>query len=189
MVVLDKFRGWPVFTFKDVEKILGKDYAKLVLHNAVKRGVVFRLGKGVYSFYDDPVLAVFAFRPAYLGLEYALSFYEFWEQESIPIILTSRRVRFGVRNVLGENVLIRYMKPEGMFGIEHHEYYGFHIPVSSPEKTLADFVYYNEPITEQALDELLNHVDIKEVRQILVKLGLTKKARFKEITEILRVVG
>jgi len=188
MVVLEKFRDWPVFSFKDVEKLVGKSYAKLIIHNYLSSGKIHKLGKGIYSFHDDPVLAVYAFRPSYLGLEFALSFYEVWEQETVPVVITSRRVRLGVRQVLDKNVLIRYMKPKGMFGYESKRYGDFYIPVSTPEKTLVDFVYYNEPVYENAFDSLVSLCDMKIVRNYLKRIGLRKKAKFKDARDLVRLV-
>ncbi len=188
MVVLDKFRSWPVFTFKDVEKLVGKNYAKLVIHKYLISGKIHRLGKGVYSFHEDPVLAVYAFRPSYLGLEFALSLYEVWEQEAIPVIITSRKVKLGTRRIADENVLIRYMKPKGMFGYESQRYGEFYIPVSTPEKTLVDFIYYNEPMYEDAFDKLISICNERKVREYLVKIGLVKKARSRDLKDLVKLV-
>ena len=172
MAAIDKFKDWPVFTFKDVEKLVGKSYAKLLIHNHLKSGKIIKMGKGVYSFQKDPVLAVFAFRPSYLGLEFALTFYELWEQESIPVIVTSRKVRPGVRQISGENVLIRRIKPSGMFGYETRKYYDFYIPVSNFEKTLVDFIYYREPITKTAFRALYKRCDRTVVEKYLKRIGI-----------------
>lgn len=178
MSILERFKKWPVFSMKDVEKVASsKNYAKLIVHNNLSKGKIFKLGKGVYSFINDPVLSVYAFKPAYLGLEFALSFYEMWEQESIPVVITSRKVRFGVRKVLDENVLVRHMKPEGMFGYRSVSYFDVRVPVSTPEKTLADYIYYQEPIPKNGFRNLLLNCDAEKVSRYLTKMGLRKKSR------------
>ena len=181
--MLDRFRSWPVFTFKDVEKVVGKSYAKLAIHNHLRSGKIIKMGKGVYSFHKDPVLAVFAYKPSYLGLEFALTFYDLWEQESIPVIITSRRVRVGIRQVSGENVLIRRIKPSGMFGYEVKQYYDFYIPISNFEKTLVDFIYYREPIPKTAFRAIYKRCDLDLVRGYLKRMGI-KGASIKELVKV-----
>ena len=53
-----------------LRRIIGgkNSYIYLLLHTMVKRGELFRLTNGWYAVRDDPVLAVFCFKPAYLGL-------------------------------------------------------------------------------------------------------------------------
>jgi predicted transcriptional regulator of viral defense system len=191
--VLDDLREWPVFTMRDVEKrAKSRAYAKLLVHNKLAKGEIARMGKGVYSFHADPALAVFAFKPAYLGLEYALSLHEAWEQEAIPVIITSRKVRCGVRQAAGENVLVRRASPHLMFGFELHEYYGFHLPVSGAEKTIVDFAYFNEPLPAEALEALLRESDVRKLTAYFKRAGLpglAEKAGKGKLAESMRLTS
>ena len=103
----------PVFSLKSLQKIIGKkgNYVYLLVKNLVGKGEINRIVPGFYSLYDDPILTVFCFKPAYLGLQEALSVHNLWEQETNVLILTSRKVRPGVREVFGNNVLIRKINP------------------------------------------------------------------------------
>src|SRR3989344_9378761 len=105
------FKKSPVVDFKSIERIIGKSkkssYAKLLVHNLLKKGKIKKIGKGVYTQHNEISLAVFSFKPAYLGLQSALSHHRIWEQETIPIIITSKKVRRGLRSLMGGNVLLR----------------------------------------------------------------------------------
>src|SRR3989338_3028184 len=87
-IYLDKieaiFDKSPLVDFKSLERVIGKaknsNYAKLLVHNLVKKGKIKKIGKGVYTKHNEISLAVFSFKPAYLGLQSALSHYKIWEQ-------------------------------------------------------------------------------------------------------------
>src|SRR3989344_8330490 len=117
------FKKSPVITFNSIERIIKNkkkksQYAKQCIRNLIKTGKIKKITKGHYTHHDDPSLAVFCLTPAYLGLQDAVSFHGLWEQETIPVILTTKKVRRGIRKVLGSNVLIRHLDPKYYFGIE-----------------------------------------------------------------------
>lgn len=132
-----------VFRAADIERLAGnKAYAHLLLHNLAKQKNVYRLMKGWYSKEDDPILSVFCFKPAYLGLQSALSFRNLWEQETNPVIITVKKARAGVRKVFGNNVVVHRLNPKYFFGFDFLERENYLVPVSDIEKTLIDFVYF-----------------------------------------------
>ncbi|MCD6227364.1 type IV toxin-antitoxin system AbiEi family antitoxin domain-containing protein [Candidatus Micrarchaeota archaeon] len=150
-----KSKKYPVFSMRDVVRIgIPKTYAKLLIHNHIKKGDLYRIKKGWYTFHDDPMLVVFAFMPAYLGLETALSIYKIWDQETIPVIITTRKVRTGIRKIMGTNVLIRRISPKEFTDYSYINYYGFWIPVSTLEKTYKDFIHFKEKIDSNTLRKL-----------------------------------
>src|SRR3989344_4471238 len=116
----DLFKKSPVVDYKSIERIVGKSkkssYAKLLVYNLLKKGKIKKIGKGVYTIHNEISLTVFAFKPAYLGLQTALSNYELWEQETIPVIITTKRVRRGIRSLMGGNILLRNINKKHFFG-------------------------------------------------------------------------
>ncbi|OYT65250.1 hypothetical protein B6U74_03875 [Candidatus Bathyarchaeota archaeon ex4484_205] len=162
------FRKTPVVATRDI-KVFVKNtgYSYLLVHNLVKTGRIKRVTKGFYSIYDDPVVAVFCFKPAYIGLQDALSFHNLWEQETATIIVTGKRIRTGIRRIFGVNVVVRRIKPIYIFGFDTIRYGEFFIPVSDIEKTLIDFIYFNEPIREDVLRELRRRLDQRKLAEYL----------------------
>ena len=65
----------PYFSINDIKKVAGQGYAYLIVNKLLKREEIFRLGRGVYSRYSDPSLAVYCFKPAYIGLQDAMSYH------------------------------------------------------------------------------------------------------------------
>ena len=115
------FNKSPVVEFKSIERIIGKtknsNYAKLLLHNLLKKEKIKKIGKGVYTKHNEISLAVFSFKPAYLGLQSALSHHGIWEQQTIPVIITTKKVRRGIRKLMDGNVLLRNINKKYFFGI------------------------------------------------------------------------
>ena len=162
------FEKSPVVDFKSVERIVGKtqksNYAKLLISNMLKRGKIKKIGKGFYTFHNDSSLVVFAFKPAYLGLQCALSYYGLWEQETIPVILTIKKVRTGIRKILETNVLVRRIDKKYFFGFDFVKDGEFYIPYSDLEKTFIDIIVFNQKIDENTLKNIKKRINLKKLK-------------------------
>ncbi len=158
------FAKSPVVEFSSVKRIIGDEgYALLLVHNLLKSGRIKRLGKGSYTSRDNPELMALSLKPAYLGLQDAISLHRIWEQETIPVMITSRKVRTGIRDVIGTNVLIRRMDKKLIFGFDYVEENGLYLPYSDVEKTFIDMVYFRERMDESALKEFRKRIDEKKL--------------------------
>jgi len=166
------FRKSPVVSFSSIERIVKKtgkvkQYAKQLTRNLLLRGKIKRLTKGFYTYYDDPSLAVFCFRPAYLGLQDALSFHNLWEQETIPVVVTAKTARQGIRKVLGMNVSIRRLEKKYFFGFDYYKHDSFYLPYSDIEKTFIDMVYFRERLSQEAIASITKKIDKKKLASYL----------------------
>ena len=146
----------PVISFSSLARIVRKQkkvkqYQKQLIRNMLLKGKLKRLAKGHYTAYNNPALSVFCFKPSYLGLQDALSFHNLWEQETIPIIITSRKIRQGIRKIMGMNVLLRRIDKKYMFGMEYEQEGDFCFPYSDIEKTCIDMVYFKEKLSKEVL--------------------------------------
>ncbi len=181
----EHFAKMPVFTMRDVKLLLGRKasgkYVDLLLHNLVESGELNRISKGVYTFRTETQLVGFAFQPFYYGLQDALSLHNLWEQETTPVVITPRRVRKGMRNFLGSNYLVRTINRNMFFGFKLLKYFDLWIPVSTPEKTLIDFVYFREPLTKEALQELKKKINKKTFKEFLKRTPKHTKEKIKTL--------
>ena len=130
-------------------------------------GKIKRLAKGCYTAHEDTSLAVFCFKPAYLGLQDALSIHNLWEQERIPVIITVRKVRNDIRSISGANALIRRIDKKYFFGYAYIKQGDFYFPVSDVEKTFIDMVYYNENISNELVASIKKRIDRKKLKSYL----------------------
>lgn len=166
------FSKSPVVSYSSIEKVVAhrkgvRQYVKRLVHYLTISGRIKRLAKGCYTTLDDVSLAVFCFKPAYLGLQDALSFHNLWEQETIPVIITSRKVRPGVRTVLGKNVMVRRIGKKYYFGIEYSKQEKAALPYSDVEKTFLDMVYFREKISSELLAAFKKRLDRKKLKAYL----------------------
>ncbi|MCD6248032.1 MAG: hypothetical protein J7J17_01055 [Hadesarchaea archaeon] len=159
----------PVANLQSISTLVGdKNYACVVMNHLLKRGEVKRITRGYYTIHDDPSLLVHCLKPAYIGLQDAMSFHNLWEQETSPVIITNRRVRSGIREVMGHNVLVRRISREYFFGYEYYQRGDFSLPVSDVEKTLIDMVYFGE-IEKPLVRGFEGRVDRKKLEGYLEK--------------------
>ena len=166
------FEKSPVVDADSITRIVrsGKNvrqYHKQLIRNLVLGEKIKRLAKGCYTAHEDTSLAVFCFKPAYLGLQDALSIHNLWEQETIPVIITAGKARNGVRSISGANVLIRRIDKKYFFGYEYLQQGDFYFPVSDVEKTFIDMVYYNENISNELATNIKKRIDRKKLKSYL----------------------
>jgi predicted transcriptional regulator of viral defense system len=162
----------PVVTTSSVSLVVkklggSKKYASLLMKKLVEKNVIKRITKGYYTAYDDPSLLVLCLAPAYLGLQDALSLHGLWEQETIPVIITSRAIRQGIRKVFGHNVLVRRLNKKYLFGFDYFKHDSFYLPVSDIEKTFIDLVYFRQPISKELLRVFKKRINRGKLEQYL----------------------
>ena len=170
--IKDLFEKSHVVDFSSIKRIVGvktekSNYAKLLVSNLIKKEKIKKLSKGFYTKHNEISFAVFAFKPAYLGLQSALSFYGLWEQETIPVILTTKKVRRGIRKVFGSNILVRNINKKYFFGFEFLKEASFYLPYSNIEKTFIDFVIFNEKIDNSTLKKIKEKINLSKLKEYL----------------------
>src|SRR3990167_1439905 len=145
--IMKLFEKSAVVDFASINRIVknkkkASQYAKQAVRNLITKGKISKIGKGIYTSLNESSLAVFSFSSSYLGLQDALSFHNLWEQETIPIIITSNNVRKGIRKVLDANVMVRKIEKKYLFGFYYHEQGKQYLPYSDIEKTFIDMIYF-----------------------------------------------
>lgn len=162
-----------------MHKKKAKEYAKHMINYLIKKGDLKRITKGYYTSSDNSSLAVLCFQPSYLGLQDALSFYNLWEQETIPVIITSRNVRQGIRKVFDSNILIRRIDKKYIFGIEYYQQDNVALPYSDIEKTFIDMAYFKQPMDEETIKNFREKINKKKLKGYLKKYP----ERFRKIAD------
>lgn len=163
---------YPIFTFRDAELALKKkgitgSYLRLMVHKYYASGRIKRITKGVYTFHEDVIVAGFAFRPFYYGLESALSMLGVSLQASNNIVMTTRNVRTGVRSFQGRNYIIIRIKSQLLFGFSTIKVGSFWVPVSDLEKTVIDMLYLKVPIREELYPAIAKRLDKRKFEEYL----------------------
>lgn len=154
--VLSLFNKSPVVSFNSIERIIKnkrniKQYAKQLIRNLIKQKKIIKLSKGIYTKHNEISLSVFCFKPSYLGLQNAMSFHNLWEQETIPIIITSKKARAGIRQIQGANIMIKRINKKYLFGFDYCLDSNFYIPYSDIEKTFIDMIHFKQPLDKEQI--------------------------------------
>ena len=184
--VIELFNKSPVVDSKSVKRIVRskktiKQYSRHILKNLIKQNKIYSLTKGYYTKHDEISLAVFAFQPSYLGLQDALSQHNLWEQETIPIIITSKNVRTGIRKVMERNVYIRKINKKYLYGYEFKRVGNFNFPYSDIEKTFIDMIYFNEKIDVDLINDIKKKLDKKKLNDYLKKYPLKFRKKVERV--------
>ena len=165
------FRESPVVDIGSLRRFLGRkqdsDYIYTVINNLIKGREIEKLTKGYYTIHDEITLIVFCFKPSYLGLQDAMSLHGIWEQETVPIVLTTRKVRTGIRKVMGLNVLIRRIDRKYFFGFDYYKSGNFYFPYSDIEKTFIDMVYFKQYMDKEVLRVFKRKIDRRKLESYL----------------------
>ena len=97
------------------------------------------------------------------------------------MIITSRKVRQGRREVFGANVIIKKIDKKYMFGYEYYKYplenREIYIPYSDIEKTFIDMVYFKQPLDEETLENFREKINRKKLSNYLKRYPLKIRER------------
>ena len=143
-----------------------------MLHNLEKKGEVYRITSGIYTFQEDIRVVGFAFRPFYYGLEDALYLRGLLEQGSNPVIISTRKVRSGLRSFRGRNYVIHRIGSRHFFGFELIRSGDMWIPVSDVEKTLLDLIYFRHYIQDDSLKGIMRLISKDKIERYLKRYDL-----------------
>jgi len=188
---VEKLRGASIFTFKSVESVVGRSYAKLLIHNLRKEGKIIELIKGVYTFKKSPYMIVKAIPKSYIGLGSAAFLHGAWGQVTRIAVLSpyiSVKVKGGEREIAGHKVILRKISEKMYFGYEFIflEEIGEWVRVSDKEKTLLDMIYYDYPFKDEIIPNLLGFVSPKKLKGYLLMIRRRKVRGFRRIQEELK---
>lgn len=166
------FKESPVVDISSLKRFIArknKDYIYLVINNLLRKKEIKKITRGYYTIYEDPSLIVFCFKPSYLGLQNAMSFHNLWEQETVPVVITTRNIRQGIRIVFGLNALMRRIDKKYIFGFEYYKDGDFYFPYSDIEKTFIDMVYFRQPLDAENIRNFREKIDKRRLAEYLKK--------------------
>ena len=142
--LLKKLEAYPTFGVDSIANITGADtgYVKVFLNRLVKKGLIQKLQRNVYTMQKDPL--VYASRitwPSYISLWSALRYHNLTEQlpGEISVLTTSAKSR---KTISFMNVTIEFhrIRPEYFFGFTKVGIDGFEVFMAEPEKAVIDAV-------------------------------------------------
>lgn len=178
--ILEKYKNYPIFTTKDVSQLL-KNKSKQEINSYIKylvnKGSLFRIARGVYTIHKDPIVYGFAFRPFYYGLQYALTIHKLWDQATNPVVITTKKIRIETKTITGNKFIIHRIKPKYFFGYELKNINGFDVPVSDIEKTLIDFIHFQNNLDKNTLKDIIKKTNKTKIKEYLKHYPIQTKSK------------
>jgi predicted transcriptional regulator of viral defense system len=194
--IKDNLKSFIVFSVKDISKI-DSDFHNQRLSEWQKKGYIKKVIKGYYIFSDiavnESVLFIIAneiFKPSYISLEMALSYYGLIPESVYGITSVTSKKTYKFASSLGQFSYCR-MKPELMFGYKLVNYQNHNFKIAGIEKAILDYFYINPKLkTDGGFQELRinkntfqEKVDMKTFKQYLVQFN--NKALEKRVNQFI----
>ncbi len=186
ITLLEKMRAKPVFTVADmVGEVKNQNYARLVLHRLVKKGLATRVRRGIYTVHDDPLIfGSHLVYPSYFSLWTALRYYNLTTQLPIATQVMCSRPLEGLK--VREEKLV-FIETRHMWGYHKESYRGFEIFMADAEKLILDALYRNSPQVSE-LTEAVEKSDRERLVSYCIRMG--SKSIMKRLGYLLeRLVG
>jgi predicted transcriptional regulator of viral defense system len=147
------FRGCPIFDLSAVMLLTGEKKSNVLntLARWKKEGRLIALRRGMYTLPGAvvrPTPALVAneiYRPSYLSLEWALSYYGLIPEAVFSCTSVTPRGGRKFSNPLGE-FYYRHIKPTVYWGFVQRTMGGFTIRIAEPEKALLDYWHLNSGV-------------------------------------------
>lgn len=189
----DEMNSFPVFSIREVEKHFpGFDSRRLVEWQ--EKGYIQKLRNRFYFFTGNTVNERYLFfaanelyKPSYISLESALSWYGFIPEGVFQVTSCSSRKTQSFETPLG-SFSYRHVKPALFFGYQLEEWNNYHFAIAEPEKSVIDYLYLhhdiNDPDDFKSLrwnsSEMNNRLSIDKVDKFASHIG--SKALLKRLT-------
>lgn len=180
------FEKFPLFTFNDAKLFLSKkgasyDYSRKMISLMLKRGELYRITKGHYTLERNLTIAGYAFKPFYYGLGYVLTHYGLSEQGYNLEIITTKKVREGVRVIFGLNVVV-FRIPQGLFfGYRDVPDETFHYYMSDIEKTLLDLIYFDQVVEDYVYKNIFREINRDRIANYLGHYDKSISEKYREL--------
>ena len=162
------------------KKGIPRGYAKLLLHNLFKRGVIHRVERGLYATVNDPIIVagniVF---PSYISMYVALYLRgAFYQVPSVIQVVTTRRKKNKKIRFLDNLIEFYRIKKTYFFGFDYIMVQKFQVPVAKVEKAIIDIFYFLgdivgtmdfSSINEERLKYYLKVINIKALERRVLR--------------------
>jgi len=163
-----------------------QDKAKYFLERQTKLGLFIRLKKGLYMLKTDPAgemeIANKLYQPSYISFEYALAYYNLLPE--MPYTVTSATTK-PTRTFTYDHKNFSYLSIKktaftGYFPIKKE---GQTVLLASPEKALADYLYF-VVLGKKPMNERLNLLNINR-KKLLSYCRLFKRQKLTQMAKTL----
>ena len=151
----NSFRDFTIFSLSDIRRI-DASFHRRRLNEWQDKGYIKKIIRGYYISsdleIDENVLFEIAnriYRPSYISLQTALSYYHLIPESVYGISSASTRRTYNFKTPVTE-FSYKAIKSDLFFGYDHVRYNNKHIKIASIEKAILDYFYLNPHIKRES---------------------------------------
>ncbi len=165
--LIEKLKQKTVFRVNDIARLAlcSNAYARLVLNRLIKRKLIKRITKNIYTTKNNPYLIAGNITyPSYISFWSASSFYGYTEQllNTVQVAVTRK-----VKSIPFENYTIKFIKIKYFFGYKKIKTDEGEIFIAENEKLLIDsLLHYKEMGNFDEITNIFQKADITEEKII-----------------------
>jgi predicted transcriptional regulator of viral defense system len=193
----DALKSFTIFSLKDIKRIDGHFYRSR-LNEWQDKDYIKKVIKGYYVFSDLEIneqvlfrIANLIYKPSYISLEMALSYYQLIPESVFGVTSISTRRTYKFKTDFAE-FSYRSIKPELFFGFDIAESNGINFKIANVEKTLLDYFYFNPHVNNKSgfedlrfnTESFLNQIQEEKLNTYLHRFG--NKALTRRINSFMR---
>jgi predicted transcriptional regulator of viral defense system len=149
------FKEYTIFSLNDIRQ-LEPTFHRRRLNDWQDKGYIRKIIKEIYIFADKNIdehilfeIGNRIYKPSYISLETALSYYQFIPESVYGITSVSTRRTYRFQTDFG-NFLFRTLRPDLFFGYELVQSERKFIKIAEPEKAVLDYIYLNPHLRKPA---------------------------------------
>jgi predicted transcriptional regulator of viral defense system len=178
----------PIFSPREFQDIfaVSKNTASVFLSNNVKSQLFVKLRNGFYTLKDNQAslytIANRLYRPSYISLESALSFYGIIPETVYSTTSVSTKATREFESELGIFSYQKIKKP-AFIGYQLKDVYGEKVLMADPEKALADYLYFVD-LNQSSLNDRLYLKNINKTKLIAYTALFNRQSLKKLISKI-----
>jgi predicted transcriptional regulator of viral defense system len=155
VLLREYFKEYTIFSLNDIRQ-LEPTFHRRRLNDWQDKGYIRKIIKEFYIFADKNIdeyilfeIANRIYKPSYVSLETALSYYQFIPESVYGITSVSTKRTYRFHTDFG-NFLYRTLRPDLFFGYELVQSGHKYIKIAEPEKAVLDYIYLNPHLRKSA---------------------------------------
>jgi predicted transcriptional regulator of viral defense system len=173
----EQFKHHTIFSLSDI-RLLEPNFHRRRLNDWQDKGYIKKIIKEIYIFSDKDIdehilfeIANRIYKPSYISLEMALSYYQLIPESVYGLTSVSTRRTYTFHTDIG-NFQYRTLKPELFFGYEIIPSQQKSFKIAEPEKAVLDFIYLNPHLKTAAdfmslrfnVDTFFQKIDLEKLK-------------------------
>ncbi len=179
---------YPLFTFNEFVRLIKKspEYARTYLYRLRKENLIFRIERGKYTVFDDPIIfSSHIIVPSYISFWTALRLYNLTEQLPTTVMIASPNPK---KAISFQDTKIQFFKTNNIWGYKKQRHGNFDIFIAEKEKCIIDcLLLKNTPFDE--VMKAIKTGDLDTEKLVTYAIKTENKSLIKRLGYLIETLG